>query len=134
MVGATVRGAAAASDPGGGPAKGAVRVSDLVTRLGVSDMTIRRDLAVLAGGGLVEKVYGGCHRSRRRKHRGTGVRGEVEQPSRAEGSDRRSAAGLVRPGTAIGISAGTSTWTLARVLGSVASLTVATNSTRVADV
>ena len=39
---------------------GAVRVSDLVTRLGVSDMTVRRDLDVLAGRGLVEKVYGGA--------------------------------------------------------------------------
>ena len=39
---------------------GAVRVSDLVERLGVSDMTVRRDLDVLAARGLVEKVYGGA--------------------------------------------------------------------------
>src|SRR5258708_5777030 len=39
---------------------GAVRVSDLVDRLGVSDMTVRRDLEVLARRGLVEKVYGGA--------------------------------------------------------------------------
>ncbi|MFD1046013.1 winged helix-turn-helix domain-containing protein [Kibdelosporangium lantanae] len=36
---------------------GAVRVSDLVDRLGVSDMTVRRDLEVLARRGLLEKVW-----------------------------------------------------------------------------
>ena len=35
---------------------GAVRVSDLVDLLGVSDMTIRRDLDVLAKRGLLDKV------------------------------------------------------------------------------
>ncbi|HEX3592730.1 MAG TPA: DeoR family transcriptional regulator, partial [Pseudonocardiaceae bacterium] len=39
---------------------GAVRVSELVERLGVSDMTVRRDLDVLAARGLVDKVYGGA--------------------------------------------------------------------------
>ena len=38
---------------------GSARVSDLTQRLGVSDMTIRRDLEVLARSGLVEKVHGG---------------------------------------------------------------------------
>src|SRR6266700_1379336 len=39
---------------------GSARVSDLTQRLGVSDMTIRRDLEVLARDGLVEKVHGGA--------------------------------------------------------------------------
>ena len=39
---------------------GGVRVADLVRELGVSDMTIRRDLEVLAERGLVEKVHGGA--------------------------------------------------------------------------
>ena len=33
---------------------GSARVSDLTQRLGVSDMTIRRDLEVLARAGLIE--------------------------------------------------------------------------------
>ena len=41
---------------------GSARVSDLTQRLGVSDMTIRRDLEVLARDGLVEKVHGGAGR------------------------------------------------------------------------
>src|SRR5262249_61819936 len=39
---------------------GSARVSDLTQQLGVSDMTIRRDLEVLARDGLVEKVHGGA--------------------------------------------------------------------------
>src|SRR5258708_37970084 len=38
---------------------GSARVSDLTQRLGVSDMTIRRDLEVLARAGLIEKAHGG---------------------------------------------------------------------------
>ncbi|GHF01241.1 DeoR family transcriptional regulator [Amycolatopsis deserti] len=113
---------------------GAVRVSDLVSRLGVSDMTIRRDLDVLAGRGLVEKVYGGA----------TAVVGpSTEEPGFEAKSVRQQAqkeaiasvaAELVQPGTAIGLSAGTTTWTLARALDGVPGLTIVTNSIRVADV
>ena len=39
---------------------GAVRVSALVERLGVSDMTVRRDLEVLAQQGKLQKVHGGA--------------------------------------------------------------------------
>src|SRR5215218_7934913 len=40
--------------------RGAVRVSELTELLGVSDMTIRRDLDVLASAGLIDKVHGGA--------------------------------------------------------------------------
>ena len=40
--------------------RGGVRVADLVREFGVSDMTIRRDLEVLAERGLVTKVHGGA--------------------------------------------------------------------------
>jgi DNA-binding LacI/PurR family transcriptional regulator len=39
--------------------RGFVRVTDLVAELRVSTMTIRRDLAVLANRGVLEKVHGG---------------------------------------------------------------------------
>ena len=56
---------------------GAVRVSDLVEQLGVSDMTIRRDIEQLAREGL--RRAGPRRRACRRRpqHRGAGVRGEV---------------------------------------------------------
>src|SRR4051795_8488912 len=39
---------------------GGARVSDLVELLGVSDMTIRRDISALARRGLVARVHGGA--------------------------------------------------------------------------
>ena len=39
---------------------GGVRVADLVRDLGVSDMTIRRDMELLHERGLIEKVHGGA--------------------------------------------------------------------------
>ncbi|MDF5758721.1 DeoR/GlpR family DNA-binding transcription regulator [Spongiactinospora sp. TRM90649] len=115
-------------------ASGGVRVADLVRELGVSDMTIRRDLEVLAERGLVAKVHGGAT--------ATGP-GSTEEPGFAAKSVRqqlekdaiaREAARLVRPGTAVALSAGTTIWTLARHLVEIADLTVITNSIRVADV
>lgn len=114
--------------------RGGVRVADLVRELGVSDMTIRRDLEVLAERGLVAKVHGGAT---------TVGAGSTEEPGFAAKSVRqrqekqaiaRRAAQLVRPGTAIAISAGTTTWTLANHLTDVAELTVVTNSVQIADV
>ena len=39
---------------------GSVKVSALVAILGVSDMTVRRDLTVLQRQGMLEKVHGGA--------------------------------------------------------------------------
>ncbi|MFF0310620.1 DeoR/GlpR family DNA-binding transcription regulator [Streptosporangium sp. NPDC004379] len=113
---------------------GGARVADLVRELGVSDMTIRRDLEVLAERGLVAKVHGGAT---------VAGPGSTEEPGFAAKSARqqpekeaiaRRAARLVRPGTAVALSAGTTTWTLARFLTDVPDLTVITNSIGVADV
>jgi DeoR/GlpR family transcriptional regulator of sugar metabolism len=113
---------------------GGVRVADLVRELGVSDMTIRRDMEILHERGLIEKVHGGA----------TALPGsalfepgfaaksalqEVEKEAIVE-----AAAGLIEPGTAVGISAGTTTYALARRLVDVVGLTVVTNSVRVADI
>jgi DeoR/GlpR family transcriptional regulator of sugar metabolism len=113
---------------------GGVRVSDLVDQLGVSDMTIRRDLELLADRGLILKVHGGA----------TAVSpGASDEPGFAVKTERRvaekdaiaaRAAQMVRPGTAIAMSAGTTTARLALRLVDIAGLTVVTNSIPVADV
>lgn len=113
---------------------GAVRVSDLVGRLGVSDMTVRRDLDVLASRGLVEKVYGGATTVTTMSTHEPGFEAKFVRQRAQKEAIAAVAAGLIRPGTAIGMSAGTTTWTLARALGAVPGLTVVTNSIRVADV
>ena len=110
---------------------GSARVSDLTQRLGVSDMTIRRDLEVLARSGLVEKVHGGAvlPGAPRSHEPGFEAKSSLEQPAKA--SIAVAAASLVTPGSAIGLSAGTTTFALAERLLGIPELTIVTNSVRV---
>jgi DeoR/GlpR family transcriptional regulator of sugar metabolism len=112
---------------------GSARVSDLTQQLGVSDMTIRRDLEVLAKDGLVEKVHGGAVLPGSNGGHEPGFEDKLvlERPEKT--SIARTAAGLVRPGTAIAIAAGTTTFALAQCVLDVPGLTVVTNSLRVAN-
>jgi DeoR/GlpR family transcriptional regulator of sugar metabolism len=113
---------------------GGVRVSDLAQELGVSDMTVRRDLDHLDERGLLDKVHGGA----------TAVaEGALSEPGFAVKSGRQqaekeaiaeAAVRLVEPGTAIALSAGTTTHTLARRLVDLPGITVVTNSVPVAEV
>jgi DeoR/GlpR family transcriptional regulator of sugar metabolism len=113
---------------------GGTRVADLVREFGVSDMTVRRDLEVLAERGLIDKVHGGATRvgAGSTEEPGFAVKSVRQQPEK-EGIAAR-AAQFVRPGTAVALSAGTTTWTLAHHLIDVPELTVVTNSIRIADV
>ena len=110
---------------------GSARVSELTQRLGVSDMTIRRDLEVLARSGLVEKVHGGAvlPGAPRSHEPGFEAKSSLEQPAKA--AIAHAAASLVTPGSAIGLSAGTTTFALAEQLLGIAGLTIVTNSVRV---
>lgn len=113
---------------------GGVRVSALTQALGVSDMTVRRDLDTLARKGLIEKVHGGATA----RHPGStdepGFEAKVGRERAAKDAIARRAAELVRPGTAIGVTAGTTTHALARAIARVPDVTVVTNSLRVAEV
>ena len=112
---------------------GGARVTELASTLAVSEATVRRDLEVLHERGLIEKVYGGATVSR------SGA--SFEPAAVAKASLRQAekeaiaarAASLIQPGTAIGVSAGTTTRTLARHLANVDGLTVVTNSVAVAE-
>jgi DeoR/GlpR family transcriptional regulator of sugar metabolism len=110
---------------------GSARVSDLTQRLGVSDMTIRRDLEVLAREGLIEKVHGGAvlPGSPASHEPGFEAKLVLERPEKT--AIARTAAGLVRPGTAIALAGGTTTFALAQCLLDVPGLTIVTNSLRV---
>jgi len=41
-------------------ATGGIRVADVVEELGISEMTVRRDITELVAQGLVERVHGGA--------------------------------------------------------------------------
>src|SRR6478735_12797218 len=111
-----------------------VRVADLARDLGVSDMTVRRDLEILDRRGLIEKVHGGATSlpSSALFEPGFAAKSELQEPEKEAIAD--AAVALVVPGSAIGISAGTTTYALARRLVDIAGLTVVTNSVPVADV
>jgi DeoR/GlpR family transcriptional regulator of sugar metabolism len=114
--------------------RGAVRVSELTELLGVSDMTIRRDLDVLAGSGLIEKVHGGATVRRTPSTDEPGFEAKSRRQFEEKEAIARAAAALVEPGQAIALSAGTTTWRLAHHLADVPDLTVVTNSMQVAIV
>ncbi|MFI6393916.1 DeoR/GlpR family DNA-binding transcription regulator [Nonomuraea sp. NPDC050547] len=115
-------------------ASGGVRVADLVRELGVSDMTVRRDLESLAERGLLEKVHGGATTLGPGSTEEPGFTAKSARQQQEKESIARRAAELVGPGTAVALSAGTTTWALAHHLVSVPDLTVITNSVPVADV
>jgi DeoR/GlpR family transcriptional regulator of sugar metabolism len=112
---------------------GAARVADLTARFDVSDMTIRRDLELLESAGGVRKVHGGA----------VAVGSSVDEPgfeakrgvnTPAKRAIAARAADLIAPRSAIGISAGTTTWMLAQAIAAMPGpLSVVTNSTTVAD-
>ena len=94
---------------------GAVSVQDLVTRLGVSSATIRRDLAELADAGLVRRVHGGA---------APALPVEIDRPYEEVADDAaaekhriaQAAASLVDDGDTVLLDIGTTTGALAREL------------------
>jgi DeoR/GlpR family transcriptional regulator of sugar metabolism len=114
--------------------RGAARVSELTELLGVSDMTIRRDLDVLAGSGLVDKVHGGATMPAGRSTNEPGFEAKSHRQLDEKESIARAASVFARPGQAVGLTAGTTTWRLAHHLMGIPDLTVVTNSIQVAEV
>ncbi len=112
--------------------QGSVRVRELADLLGVSDMTVRRDLDLLAGQQLIDKVHGGATRV---GNRSTDEPGFDAKRSRQQAEKERiaeRAATLVRPGASVGLTAGTTTWTLAPRLLAIPNLTIVTNAPTIA--
>ncbi|MEO3755730.1 DeoR/GlpR family DNA-binding transcription regulator [Streptomyces sp. B6B3] len=114
--------------------RGGIRVSELTRMLQVSDMTVRRDLDVLARQGALEKVHGGAVPVTEARTHEPGFEAKSSLELSAKSEIARSAAGLVTPGSAVALSGGTTTFAVAHELLEVPDLTVVTNSVRVADV
>ena len=113
---------------------GVVRVSVLVKELGVSDMTIRRDLDGLIEAGHAQKMHGGATLF----GGGAAVEVDFDDKTHRMMSEKRaiaeSAAGLIRPGMALAIGAGSTTYALAGCLGDIHGLTIVTNSVSIDEV
>ncbi|MFE5541210.1 DeoR/GlpR family DNA-binding transcription regulator [Streptomyces sp. NPDC056492] len=112
---------------------GAVRVADLVEQLGVSDMTVRRDLDVLARSGSLSKVHGGAIRASDTTGDEPPFETKAGLESRAKAAVAEAASALVKPGSVVAISGGTTSYAVAARLRDVPGLTVVTNSLPVAE-
>jgi DeoR family fructose operon transcriptional repressor len=109
----------------------AVKVADLSAELGVSEVSIRRDLRELERSGLLARTHGGA----------LPAEGTTTEPTFAEKTTRnraekiaiaRLAASLVQDGESIILDAGTTTREIARQLRQRRNLTVITNAFHVA--
>lgn len=113
---------------------GAVRVRDLTERFAVSEMTVRRDIDSLASVNLLVRVHGGATRVDQTAlsvdEPGFAVKSKRHLPEKRAIAAR--AASRIRPGSAIGITAGTTTYHMLPHLADIAELTVVTNSLAIA--
>ena len=113
-----------------------VTTRETADALGVSESTVRRDLAELAARGLATKVHGGVVRAARPDAEAAAASAIALASEAGSSQDviAAAAAGTVRPGAAIGLSGGAMIHALARHLAAVPGLTVVTNSLRTADI
>lgn len=114
---------------------GAVRVRELTRQFGVSDMTIRRDIEALALTNRLVRVHGGATRVDRapRSVDEPGFQAKLTRERDEKAAIAAAAASLIAPGSAIGITAGTTTFQMAHHLLTIANLTVVTNSVPIAS-
>jgi len=114
--------------------RGTARVVELSKQFGVSPMTIRRDIDALAQSLRLERVHGGATRieraSRRVDEPGFATKLALQQAEKS--AIAKAAATRIAPGSAIGITAGTTTYQLVDHLLDIENLTVVTNSVPVA--
>ncbi|MDR6508878.1 DeoR/GlpR family DNA-binding transcription regulator [Arthrobacter oryzae] len=110
-----------------------VRVSDLAQQLGVSLMTVRRDIELLEEGGRVERIHGGAKLPGDASTHEPGFEQKSTQLTAEKRAIALEAASLVHEGMAVGLGAGTTTWALAKELVNGPRITVVTNSIRIAD-
>jgi DeoR/GlpR family transcriptional regulator of sugar metabolism len=115
-------------------ADGAVRVSELMRELAVSDMTVRRDLEMLEGQGHLLKVHGGATLLRDSAVHEPGFDTKKTMEHEAKLAIAQAAADMVEPGMAIAVSAGSTTFEVCRRLAGVPRLTVVTNSVPAAEI
>lgn len=116
---------------------GFMSVGDLAAGAGVSEITVRRDLARLERAGSVRRTHGGA----------LGVKRDdanvfdIQEPSFEARRRRNSAAkiriaraaqSLIQAGSSVALDTGTTTFELARLIQRVADLSIFTNNTRIA--
>lgn len=112
--------------------EGHASVEHLAHELSVSSETIRRDLGLLDGKGVVKKVHGGAMRLE--LHREGSFAERTGENAEAKRIIARKLLGLIEDGATLLIDTGSTTLACAEALASLRKLTVITNSARIASV
>jgi len=107
-------------------------VVELSKVLGVSDMTVRRDLRMLSNSGLLERVHGGALSRRGRSYEPPYFIREQES-GRHKALIGQKAATLIQQGDSVALDVGSTTLELARNMSGIANLSVLTSSLRVTN-
>jgi DeoR family fructose operon transcriptional repressor len=106
---------------------GKVKVQELSKTLGVSEVTIRRDLSSLEKDGLLERTHGGAVSSSKSRYELS-----FEQKIRTNMTQKiaiaSKALSLIEDGDTVMLDSGTTTFQLAKLLGEKKDLTVVTNA------
>jgi DeoR/GlpR family transcriptional regulator of sugar metabolism len=111
--------------------RGECSIEELAQRLGVSGMTIRRDLAALAGRGKVIRTHGGAAPAERVSFEFEFLR-RVRKNQAAKEAIAAAAAAQVKDGESVMLDSGTTTLELAKRLRGKRNLTVITTSLPIA--
>lgn len=109
--------------------RGAITIGELAEQLQVSEMTVRRDIESLEGDGLVKRVHGGVTSTDFRTTTAElPFEVNLNKKAEAKAAIAKEAVKLVKPGDAIALLGGSTVYSLAKDLLSVANLTIVTNS------
>ncbi|TMB90524.1 MAG: DeoR/GlpR transcriptional regulator [Chloroflexi bacterium] len=112
--------------------RGVVSVAEMAEALGTTEITLRRDLRVMAKEGLLVRTHGGAVQPMGLGHEPS-YHEKSGQAAGEKAAIARLAFSMVRPGDSILLGPGTTTLALARLLVNSPELTVVTNSLLVAQ-
>jgi DeoR family transcriptional regulator, aga operon transcriptional repressor len=111
---------------------GRVLVSELSDSLGISRITIRKDLDYLEGKGLVQRTHGGALAPSSGALLDPSLKDKEQKQLREKQRIADAAVNLVRDGQCVLLDSGTTTTAIARVLRGFGSLTIVTNAVNIA--
>jgi len=111
---------------------GRVLVSELSESLGISPITIRKDLDYLEQQGLVQRTHGGALAPHNSTLIDLSLKSKESQQSREKQAIAEAAASLVQEGQCILLDSGTTTTAVARALRRFRHLTIVTNAMNIA--
>jgi len=111
---------------------GRVLVQDLARHFRISQITIRKDLDVLDGQGVIERTHGGALPVQEGALLDPSLRDKEKLHRKEKTQIARAAARLVEEGQSVLLDSGTTTTAIARSLKDMAQLTVITNAINIA--